>query len=133
MPDIGGIPTYQSTLTGQELDEALRNIGQVQDAVERTEASAQTAEKYGQIVEQNQAAIQAIEDNLASDPREPRAMPRRPKTRPRQPHHRRQRPLALRKKLRRAPRTPSSGLKVHPLWWCPIPSTCRLPAGLLAA
>lgn len=66
MPDIGGIPTYQSTLTGQELDEALRNIGQVQDAVERTEASAQTAEKYGQIVEQNQAAIQAIEDNLAS-------------------------------------------------------------------
>lgn len=65
MPDIGGIPTYQSTLTGQELDEALRNIGQVQDAVERTEASAQTAEKYGQIVEQNQTAIQAIEDNLA--------------------------------------------------------------------
>lgn len=59
------IPKYKSSLTGPELDEALRNIGQVQDAVERTEAAAQTAEQYGQIVEQNQAAIQAIEDNLA--------------------------------------------------------------------
>ena len=58
------IPKYKSTLTGPELDEALRNIGQVQDAVERTEAAAQTAEQYGQIVKQNQAAIQAIEDNL---------------------------------------------------------------------
>lgn len=65
MPDIGGIPAYPSTLTGPELDKALRNIGQVQDAVERTEAAAQTAEQYGQIVEQNQTAIQAIEDNLA--------------------------------------------------------------------
>lgn len=58
------IPKYKSTLTGPELDEALRNIGKVQDAVERTEAAAQTAEQYGQIVEQHQAAIQAIEDNL---------------------------------------------------------------------
>lgn len=64
MPDIGGIPTYPSTLTGQELDEALRNIGQVQDAVEQSKSAAQTAEKYGQIVEQNQDAIQSIEDNL---------------------------------------------------------------------
>ena len=56
---------YKSSLTGPELDEALRNIGQVQDAVERTEAAAQTAEQYGTIVQQNQAAIQAIEDNLA--------------------------------------------------------------------
>lgn len=60
------IPKYRSSLTGPELDEALRNIGQVQDAVERTEAAAQTAEQYGTLVEQNKTAIQAIEDNLAS-------------------------------------------------------------------
>lgn len=58
------IPKYKSTLTGPELDEALRNIGKVQGAVQRTEVAAQTAEQYGQIVEQNQTAIQAIEDNL---------------------------------------------------------------------
>lgn len=58
------IPKYKSTLTGPELDEALRNIGKVQGAVQRTEAAAQTAEQYGQIVEQSRAAIQAIEDNL---------------------------------------------------------------------
>lgn len=58
------IPKYKSTLTGPELDEALRNIGKVQDAVQRTEVAAQTAEQYGQIVEQNQTMIQAIEDNL---------------------------------------------------------------------
>lgn len=59
------IPKYKSSLTGPELDEALRNIWQVQDAVQRTEAAAQTAEQYGTIVQQNQEAIQAIEDNLA--------------------------------------------------------------------
>ena len=59
------IPKYRSDLTGPELDEALRNVDKVQDAVQRTESAAQTAEKYGQIVEQNQTAIQAIEDNLA--------------------------------------------------------------------
>lgn len=59
------IPKYKSTLTGPELDEALRNIGKVQGAVQRTEAAAQTAEQYGTIVQQNQAAIQAIEDNLS--------------------------------------------------------------------
>lgn len=59
------IPKYKSTLTGPELDEALRNIGKVQDAVQRTEVAAQTAEQYGTIVQQYQAAIQAIEDNLA--------------------------------------------------------------------
>lgn len=64
MPDIGGIPAYPSTLTGPEIDEALRNIGQVQDAVEQSKSAAQTAEKYGQIVEQNKTAIQSIEDNL---------------------------------------------------------------------
>lgn len=58
------IPKYKSTLTGPELDEALRNIGKVQYAVQRTEVAAQTAEQYGTIVQQNQAAIQAIEDNL---------------------------------------------------------------------
>ncbi len=57
------IPKYKSTLTGPELDEALRNIGKVQGAVQRTEAAAQTAEQYGTIVQQNQAAIKAIEDN----------------------------------------------------------------------
>lgn len=61
---MADIPTYRSDLTGPELDEALRNVGKVQDAVQRTEAAAQTAEKYGQIVERNETAIQAIEDNL---------------------------------------------------------------------
>lgn len=59
------IPKYKSTLTGPELDEALRNIGKVQGAVLRTEAAAQTAKQYGTIVQQYQTAIQAIEDNLA--------------------------------------------------------------------
>lgn len=59
------IPKYRSDLTGPELDEALRNVGKVQDAVQRTEAAAQTAEQYGTIVQQNQTAIQTIEDNLA--------------------------------------------------------------------
>lgn len=59
------IPKYRSDLTGPELDEALRNVGKVQDAVQRTETAAQTAETYGKIVEQNQTAIQAIEDNLS--------------------------------------------------------------------
>lgn len=58
------IPKYRSDLTGPELDEALRNVGKVQDAVQRTEAAAQTAEQYGTIVQQNQEAIQAIEDNI---------------------------------------------------------------------
>lgn len=59
------IHKYRSDLTGPELDEALRNVGKVQDAVQRTEAAAQTAEQYGTIVQQNQTAIQAIEDNLS--------------------------------------------------------------------
>lgn len=59
------IPKYRSDLTGPELDEALRNVGKVQDAVQRTETAAQTAEQYGQIVERNEGAIQAIEDNLS--------------------------------------------------------------------
>ena len=58
------IPKYRSDLTGPELDEALRNVVKVQDAVQRTEAAAQTAEQYGKIVEQNQTMIQAIKDNL---------------------------------------------------------------------
>lgn len=58
------IPKYKSTLTGPELDEALRNIGKVQGAVQRTEAAAQTAAQYGTIVQQNQQAIQDIADNL---------------------------------------------------------------------
>lgn len=58
-------PTYKSTLTGPELDEALRNIGKVQANIEKAAGYAETAEQYGTIVEQNQTAIQAIEDNLA--------------------------------------------------------------------
>lgn len=65
MPDIGGIPTYPSTLTGPELDEALRNIGSVQQAAQSAAQSAATAQHYGSIVQQNQTAIQAIEDNLS--------------------------------------------------------------------
>ena len=57
-------PTYKSTLTGPELDEALRNIGNVQANIEKAAGYAETAEQYGTIVEQNQTAIQAIEDNL---------------------------------------------------------------------
>ena len=62
MPD--GLNTYKSTLTGPELDEALRNIGNVQANIEKAAGYAQTAEQYGTIVQQNQEAIQAIEDNL---------------------------------------------------------------------
>lgn len=62
MPD--GLDTYKSTLTPQEVDEAFRNIGNVQANIEKAAGYAQTAEQYGTIVQQNQAAIQAIEDNL---------------------------------------------------------------------
>ena len=61
---MADIPTYKSTLTGPELDEALRNIGKVQANIEKAAGYAETAEQYGTIVEQNQTAIQAIEDNL---------------------------------------------------------------------
>lgn len=61
---MADIPTYKSTLTGPELDEALRNIGNVQANIEKAAGYAKTAEQYGTIVQQNQAAIQAIEDNL---------------------------------------------------------------------
>ena len=57
-------PTYKSTLTGPELDEALRNIGKIQDNIEKAAGYAETAEQYGTIVEQNQTAIQVIQDNL---------------------------------------------------------------------
>lgn len=63
MPD--GLNIYKSTLTPQEVDEAFRNIGKVQANIEKAAEYAQTAEQYGTIVQQNQAAIQAIEDNLA--------------------------------------------------------------------
>lgn len=63
MPD--GLNTYKSTLTPQEVDEAFRNIGKVQANIEKAAGYAQTAEQYGTIVEQNQTAIQAIEDNLS--------------------------------------------------------------------
>lgn len=62
MPD--GLNTYKSTLTPQEVDEAFRNIGNVQQSVSQAAGYAQTAQQYGQIVEQNQTMIQAIEDNL---------------------------------------------------------------------
>ncbi|HIZ42920.1 MAG TPA: hypothetical protein H9811_10230 [Candidatus Gemmiger excrementigallinarum] len=63
MPD--GLNIYKSTLTPQEVDEAFRNIGKVQANIEKAAGYAQTAEHYGTIVQQNQAAIQAIEDNLS--------------------------------------------------------------------
>ena len=63
MPD--GLNIYKSTLTPQEVDEAFRNIGKVQANIEKAAGYAQTAEQYGTIVQQNQAAIQAIEDNLS--------------------------------------------------------------------
>lgn len=63
MPD--GLNTYKSTLTPQEVDEAFRNIGNVQQSVSQAAGYAQTAQQYGQIVQQNQTAIQAIEDNLS--------------------------------------------------------------------
>ena len=78
MPDTFQI--YQSELTGPELDEALKNIGKVQQSVADAAQSAaaagesaadaaqaaQTAETYGAIVQQNQPAIQDIADNLAA-------------------------------------------------------------------
>ena len=62
MPD--GLNTYKSTLTPQEVDEAFRNIGNVQANIEKAAGYAETAEQYGTIVEQNQTAIQAIKENL---------------------------------------------------------------------
>lgn len=62
MPDE--LQIYQSDLTGPELDEALRNIGKVQQSVADAAQSAATAEQYGEIVQQNQQAIQEIHDNL---------------------------------------------------------------------
>ena len=62
MPDE--LQIYQSDLTGPELDEALRNIGKVQQSVADAAQSAATAEQYGTIVQQNQQAIQEIHDNL---------------------------------------------------------------------
>lgn len=59
-----GLNTYKSTLTGPELDAALRNIGNIQPNIEKAAAYAETAEQYGTIVQQNQTAIQAIEANL---------------------------------------------------------------------
>lgn len=58
------INTYKSTLTSQEVDEAFRNIGNVQVNIEKAAGYAETSERYGTIVQQNQTAIQAIEDNL---------------------------------------------------------------------
>lgn len=63
MPDR--LNTYKSTLTPQEVDEAFRNIGNIQANIKKAAGYAQTAEQYGQIVQQNQTAIQAIEDNLS--------------------------------------------------------------------
>ena len=63
MPD--GLNTYKSTLTPQEVDEAFRNIGNIQANIEKAAGYAKTSEQYGTIVQQYQAAIQAIEDNLA--------------------------------------------------------------------
>lgn len=62
MPD--GLNIYKSTLTPQEVDEAFRNIGKVQANIEKAAGYAETAEQYGTIVQKNQEAIQAIEDNL---------------------------------------------------------------------
>ncbi len=62
MPDE--LQIYQSDLTGPELDEALRNVGKVQQSVADAAQSAATAEQYGKIVQQNQQAIQEIHDNL---------------------------------------------------------------------
>lgn len=62
MPDA--LNVYKSTLTPQEVDEALRNIGNVQQSVSQAAGYAKTAQQYGEIVQQNQTDIQAIADNL---------------------------------------------------------------------
>ena len=64
MPD--DIQIYQSELTGPELDEALRGVKDVPQYAAAAAADAETAETYGGIVQQNQAAIQAIADNLTA-------------------------------------------------------------------
>ena len=92
MPD--GLNIYKSTLTPQEVDEAFRNIGKVQANIEKAAGYAQTAEQYGTIVQQNQAAIQAIEEKMrpqaqphlhrppAKALQTPRMQPSGPKLRP---------------------------------------------------
>ena len=66
MADPEKITVYPTGLDGPELDEALRNIGKVQQSVADAAESAATAEKYGTIVQQNQDAIQDIADNLTA-------------------------------------------------------------------
>lgn len=70
---MADLPQYRSTLTGPELDEALRNIGSVEQSVTQAAQYAATAQTYGQIVADNQAAIQAVQDNLSAIQQAPAA------------------------------------------------------------
>lgn len=57
---------YDSRLTGAQLDEAFAGMTKLQDSVAQAEADAATAQRYGQIVEQNARAIGDIEENLSA-------------------------------------------------------------------
>mgnify|MGYP000086093558 CR=1 FL=1 len=52
MPDIGGIPTYPSGLTGAELDEALRNIGLVEQNISVAQGYAEDAKQSAEDAKQ---------------------------------------------------------------------------------
>ena len=53
---MADMPTYQSTLTGPELDEALRNIGNVEGAVQEAEAAAAQAKQWAESIDQTDIA-----------------------------------------------------------------------------
>ena len=54
MPDT--LKTYKSTLTGQELDEALRNIGKVAQSVEQAAGYAAQAKDYADSIDPDRFA-----------------------------------------------------------------------------
>lgn len=57
---------YDSELTGKQLDEAFGKLEDLENSVMQADTSARTAQRYGQIVEQNAQAIGDIETNLSA-------------------------------------------------------------------
>lgn len=64
---------YDSPLTGAELDEAFRKMNTIDRLAAETEQAAGTAKTYGTIVQNNQQAIRAIQDNLGTIQQAPQA------------------------------------------------------------
>lgn len=56
---------YDSPMTGAQLDAAFAGMADIENSVAQAAASAGTAQRYGQIVEQNAQAIGQIGENLS--------------------------------------------------------------------